>query len=354
MRTLTIFLSVALCAALLGFGPLAAPGKPQPPPPPPADPAITYVCAGCGQDIKVMNADGTNSTVLVHAANNNVCNCIPSWSPDGCHVIFASDMDQTSGLYIIGKDGSNLTWITPLDHPSNLVGPVWSPPNSYDGSEWIAFSDYDPVPVIGEENLFLILPDGTNRLQLLESSTVWGFNNPSWSPDGMRLAVQVTWTADNVHDILVLELEFSGDPATGYTVSVISETNVTDGTFLHGTVWRPAWAKTQDSLVVSAGMSCSGCSGGLYRLDLAPGGPPVITTLLDPTEQYVRASNSYSWSEDDQWIVFSGYRYNSRGRIVEQGIYVMPSDGSATPRLLAAGNLPGGGAVDWRRARCTQ
>jgi hypothetical protein len=152
-----------------------------------------------------------------------------------------------------------------------------------------------------------------------------------------------------VFDILLFELEFAFDPLNGYTVSVAAETNLTAGTILSGKAMSPAWAKGRDSLVViEAGPA------GIYRIDLVPGGSPLFTRILDPAATGVRAGN-LTWSDDDLWIVFDGNRRNSRGKVVEKGIYKMPSDGSAAPTLIATpGTAFGLHQPDWRRTRCTE
>ncbi|MCC6803086.1 MAG: PD40 domain-containing protein [Anaerolineae bacterium] len=56
----------------------------------------------------------------------------PDWSPDGKQIIFASDRDGNSEIYIVNVDGSNLRRIT--NDPADDMDPTWSP----DGSQ-IAF-----------------------------------------------------------------------------------------------------------------------------------------------------------------------------------------------------------------------
>jgi Tol biopolymer transport system component len=82
-------------------------------------------------------------------------NINPSWSPDGRRLVFQSEREGHTQLYVIGADGSGerrLTWSLGED-----THPAWSP----DG-EWILFdSDRD-----GVWNLYAIHPDGTGERRL--------------------------------------------------------------------------------------------------------------------------------------------------------------------------------------------
>jgi Tol biopolymer transport system component len=59
--------------------------KNQPPPPPPANPVIAYVS---GNNLMVMNPDGSNQTAIAASGGR------PSWSPDGKHIVFVGGSPQ--------------------------------------------------------------------------------------------------------------------------------------------------------------------------------------------------------------------------------------------------------------------
>ena len=109
-------------------------------------------------------------------------NINPSWSPDGRRLVFQSEREGHTQLYVIGADGSGerrLTWSLGED-----THPAWSP----DGG-WILFdSDRD-----GVWNLYAVQPDGTGERRLTHpgpTPTEEFARHPGWSPDGKRIVFQ--------------------------------------------------------------------------------------------------------------------------------------------------------------------
>ena len=98
-----------------------------------------------------------------------------TWSSDGSHIAFEWD-DGRSGccgfplIYVIRPDGTHLT----LLHRGWIVG--WSPKG-----EKLAFTQ----GVIRNTKLFVIDADGTGLRQLW---CRWGCDQPTWFPDGSKLA----------------------------------------------------------------------------------------------------------------------------------------------------------------------
>jgi Tol biopolymer transport system component len=103
-------------------------------------------------------------------------NTVPSWSPDGRRLVFASNRNSPDGshgdLYVMDAQGRHVHEVTfsgALDFP-----PAWSP----DGRT-IAFTRSD--------GMFVMNAGGTRLHEVVSSSggeTAW----PSWSPDGTRIA----------------------------------------------------------------------------------------------------------------------------------------------------------------------
>lgn len=99
----------------------------------------------------------------------------PAFSPDGRHLVFASDRSGLLQLYRIAVDGLGEQRLSFL--PSACDCPAWSP----DG-EWIAFSLRERKGF----QLFQMRPDGGDLVQL--SDEPGNHFDPCWSPDGQQLA----------------------------------------------------------------------------------------------------------------------------------------------------------------------
>jgi dipeptidyl aminopeptidase/acylaminoacyl peptidase len=80
--------------------------------------------ASSSQGIFIMDADGSN--IMPVSASGDYNSELPRWSPDGSKIVFNSDMDLESGeIYIIDRDGSNLTRLT--DDLFIDYSPIWLP-----------------------------------------------------------------------------------------------------------------------------------------------------------------------------------------------------------------------------------
>jgi Tol biopolymer transport system component len=78
----------------------------------------------CSQ-IVVAKADGSKQTCLIIDGINPPKSVGgAAWSPDGKYIIFSSNIDGDSDLYIVEADGSNLTKLTNI--PGDEGTPVWS------------------------------------------------------------------------------------------------------------------------------------------------------------------------------------------------------------------------------------
>ena len=102
------------------------------------------------------------------------------WSPDGTQLVASimncAEFDCEYDIYVVGTDGSDLTNLTGTLFSEN--NPSWSP----DGSK-IAFD----AAVAGEEDVYTINPDGTGLENLTLAEPAESAREPDWSPDGSRL-----------------------------------------------------------------------------------------------------------------------------------------------------------------------
>ena len=155
-------------------------------------------------EIYLMDADGGNPQNLT---NNPGRDTSPSWSPDGKRIVFQSDRDNDRDhnieIYVMDADGSNPQRLT--NNPTEDEYPSWSP----DG-ERIVFSARRDGHFRNDfgitYEIYVMNADGGNEQRLTENrNNDW---NPSWSPDGKRIAFQSDRKGDVVKfDIYVMDAD---------------------------------------------------------------------------------------------------------------------------------------------------
>jgi Tol biopolymer transport system component len=151
--------SLLTAVAVLGCQFQLRPGKPPP------EPRIVFTSERDGNtEIYVMNADGSNQQNLT----NN-----PDWdlgalaSPDGQKIAYSSGKPRALMIHVMDADGGNPT---PLTKGGDMN---WSP----DGTR-LAYNHEADIHVIGV--------DGRGRTRLTDDTSVDAI--PIWSPDGQIIA----------------------------------------------------------------------------------------------------------------------------------------------------------------------
>jgi hypothetical protein len=125
-------------------------------------------------ELYVMRPDGSDVRRLTWW--EDASDLSPSWSPDGTRLVFASKRDGNWEIYIMDREGGNLTRLT--DHEADDTNPAWSP----DGSR-IAFAstrdgyaEIYVMPIVGGEPVNI------------SNAPFSSEHGPTWSPDGGRIA----------------------------------------------------------------------------------------------------------------------------------------------------------------------
>jgi TolB protein len=209
----------------------------------------------------------------------------PEWSPDGTRIVFSSNQDGDSDVYLINADGSNPRNLT--DNFVTDAGPIFSQAcRGVRGActDWIAFhSDLD-----GAFNLYMMDDQGGHVTQLTATNANdWW---PAWSPDGKRIAFMSDRDTGDTFDIYVLDV--GSGVVRRYTDTLFADE-----------VW-PAWSPDGRYIAFISDRT------GWYHLylmdaDCEPecGSGQRLVTGDDPAQDF-----DPNWSPDGGWLTFSSHR----------------------------------------------
>jgi TolB protein len=135
--------------------------------------AFTSDRAGTYQ-VYLMNRDGSDVTRLTTGVNEFA----GGWSPDGARLAFTGDVGTNREVFVVDADGANRRQLT--TSPGSDRGGSWSP----DGTRIVFTSARD-----GNDEIYVMNADGSGQRRLTD--TPEGEDNPQWSPDGTLIAYTV-------------------------------------------------------------------------------------------------------------------------------------------------------------------
>jgi TolB protein len=294
----------------------------------------TCVVAGCGKreatpaneiaytvnhdgssEIWVLDSKSGATTRLAHAEATS-----PDWSPTKESVVFSGGEPRSNGdpgepdLFVLDANGDDLRQLTDDEVADST--PAWSP----DG-EQIAFAH---TPGLGTEEadgviVVLGVRDGA-RAQVTrhgESAAIVYDSNPSWSPDGSRIAfTRTTIRAGKSprNDVYAIEASGTGERLLAEDAA------------------DPEWSPDGERIVFVRmrdvfGRTCfAECApNGELFVALADGSEPRRVTRNRADDQ------SPSWSPDGRSIVFASDRSNPPAH--EYELYVLSVATSQTRRV---------------------
>ena len=115
-----------------------------------------------------MNADGSDPVLLMDRANE------PDWSPDGHRIVFTSNRDGNTEIYVMNADGTDPRRLT------DYSGPDFDADSSPDG-RMIAFQRevQRDTPPLRVNQLFVVNADGGDAMELTDLPSANG--HPAWS-----------------------------------------------------------------------------------------------------------------------------------------------------------------------------
>lgn len=213
------------------------------------------------------------------------------WSPDGTHLVFASNVADSTEIFVVGTDGYTLRELTITEAYEYF--PSWSP----DGQHIV----FNRQPLDPQEFTELVIMNTADRQERVLTNSPEVETSPVWSPDGTQIAYIA-------HSGLYPAIKIV-DAQTGELRSEMNE--------LAGVSQQLSWSPDGTRLVFTV----TSATLVIYVMDISANR---IFRLTDPAQDNFLPA----WSPDGTQIVFVSERN------LTSEIFVMHADGSDQRRLV--------------------
>ena len=286
---------------------------------PPQSRAYERIAFASGREIFLVNSDGSGLTQLTHS-DSGVYNFQPALSPDGTRVAFGRTGDDKPGIFILEVDGTGLRRLT-TNHSGFDNEPAWSP----DGSKIAFVRGFDTTSEgvanhteCGSEIYIVSVNDEAAEFNLTGSnlsSERGGGTDPSWSPDGTRIAFASN--RGGSYDIYSITVE-------GGAVEQLTKTTTQEEA-------EPAWSPDGKRIAyagnyLGALLYCGFAHTGLGSPSITTG-PDIYVMASDGSGQtrltFTENNIEPAWSPDGESLAF----VSSRGGNTQTQVYIMSLSG---------------------------
>jgi hypothetical protein len=266
--------------------------------------------------------------------------CHPAWSPDGTELAFSANGPgiRDADIYTMGVDGSALEQLT--SGPDGDLEPQWSP-----NRDVIAFYRLpDPPDDHAEADIYVVDPRTASVTRLTDAP---GLDlHPSWSPDGSEIVFATQRFVDDRESYPAVLAIMDAD---GSNVRQLTPT------FEAGVDSQPSWSPDGSRIAFTRTSSASDEEEGIYTI--APDGSDLrlvaggIAPYCCPAPAWVGSATTdvdRTTEPETVWVPdVVGVHANAAERIVEQAglrveLQVVPGD---YPLGGVIGQDPPGGTV---------
>jgi Tol biopolymer transport system component len=225
--------------------------------------------------VETIQPDGSSRSVVAQSPGQQVA---PAWTAKGDRIAFTqapAEPGAVSEVFAINPDGTGQTRLTYENGSESAYNPSWSP----DGTR-VAFERYFPAMFGGFTWITVANADGSGETQIGEGR--YGRDTrPAWSPDGSKIAFQrergiYTMNPDGSDETLITGQDVAGHPNWS-----------PDGT-------KIAFASPRDDPDPA---NCTSCNWEIYTVNA--GGTGLMRVTNNPGYDLHPA-----WSPDGTKIVF--------------------------------------------------
>jgi Tol biopolymer transport system component len=247
--------------------------------------SVVYVkTVGSDTDLYLLRIGGRNAVRLT--PDSPADDLQPAFSPDGERIAFRSERDG-GGVFLMSATGESVTRLTSLGY-----SPSWSP----DGAEIVvaAGTFTDPTAVFNNATGLSVVNVSSGRSRPL-ATTIRALQ-PSWSPDGARIAFWGLRGQSGQKDIWTVAANGSDAAQDGVSVT-------DDAAF----DWSPTWSPDGRYLYFS---SARGGTINLWRVAIEERSGRVLSKP-EPVTTPSTWSGYLSFSRDGSRLAFSSLDYRS-------------------------------------------